>query len=114
VKYPKQYNNNDKGPDGRPLFKNKRPKNILGQETGDAPTLYEFISKEYPYSEQNSRNGKIKYKTKDETRQMKGHTRTITDREKNIRGVVYHPKGNQLGFKRAEEIYKHPKQQARK
>lgn len=94
-KYPKEYHNKEK--------------DELGQEyslfvKGDPPTFYEYISNDFPYAEQNNR-GKIKDLTKDQTRAKKGYTRTITDRNKNIKGVIYHPFGDENGFRRAQEVH---------
>lgn len=63
--------------------------------------------KPYPYAEQNNR-GNIWVTGPDGQRQQirhdPGYTRTITDQQKVIQGVSYHPYGNLTKLVRAEEI----------
>lgn len=69
-------------------------------------TLYEYPTKDYPYSTQNYKGrGRLTSPGGTVTDVDPEYTRTITDRRKNIQGVSYHPHGNKKGFKRAEEIY---------
>lgn len=95
-RYPKKYNNRETVPGSQAQYK------LFQVDT--ALTLYEFPAKSFPYDQQNSQ-GKTKNKTREESREIKGHTRTITDRQKNIKGVVYHPRGMEKSFARAQEIY---------
>jgi hypothetical protein len=71
---------------------------------GEATTLYEFPSHSFPYDKQNSK-GKILNPDGTKNEKIKGYTRTITDRNKVIQGVVYHPYKKKSEFVRAEEIY---------
>lgn len=66
-------------------------------------TLFEFPTMAYPYSSQNSRG-----RVPDLGEGAAGFTRTITNRQREIRGVVYHPyitTGQSNQFVKAEEIY---------
>jgi hypothetical protein len=56
-------------------------------------SFYEFSSKPYPYEYQNSKGIVRKEFPENPTYPDKGYTRTITDRNKNIQGVFYHPVG---------------------
>jgi hypothetical protein len=93
ARYPKQYQNKDKDVHGRPLF-----------HVGTDMTLYEFPSHSFPYQKQNCRGTILKPDgTKDDA--IKGYTRTITDKDKVIQGVVYHPYGKKRDLARAQEFF---------
>jgi len=72
---------------------------------------YEYVTKSFPYDQQNSKgklngpDGKPLAQATIDT--LKGHTRTVTDGNKDIHGVVYHPfSGGAVNnsFRRAGEI----------
>ena len=60
---------------------------------------------DYPYSKQNAK-GKAKDVSPGGTRTeiSPRYPPTITDRQKNIHGVSYHPYGEELGSERSQEI----------
>ncbi|KAB5546918.1 hypothetical protein GE09DRAFT_194913 [Coniochaeta sp. 2T2.1] len=95
-RYPKKYNNKEKVP--------KTNAEIQLFHVDTSLTLYEYPSKTFPYDKQNYKGG-IYGMTAEQSRREKGHTRTITDRNKTIKGVIYHPQGDPKGFNRAQEIY---------
>ncbi|KAL9133355.1 MAG: hypothetical protein Q9175_005465 [Cornicularia normoerica] len=69
-------------------------------------TLYEYPTLDFPYSTQNYK-GEGRSTSPGGTVTIVGpkYTRTITDRDKNIQGVSYHPYRDRRKFVRAEEIY---------
>ena len=87
-RYPKRYENRDE------LYDMETP-------------LYEYPTKEYSWGHQNQR-GKAKIPSpngRHYTIVKPEYTRTITDGQKNIRGVNYHSVNKPSEFLRAEEIY---------
>jgi hypothetical protein len=88
-------------------------------------SFYEYPSKAYPYEHQNAK-GIVKPEFPDRAANYKdkGYTRTVTDRNKNVQGVIYHTLGapdpvtNQRshygGFARAEELHSKGKNKKRK
>ena len=68
--------------------------------------LYEFPTMDYPYSEQNAR-GRVRRRSPGGTftEFSPGYTRTITNANKDIQGLSYHPKDNPRRHVRAQEIY---------
>lgn len=80
-RYPHRYN------DGEGLF-------------GTNTSLYEYPAHRYPYEHQR-KNGTLKAIAKGAE---KGYVRTVTDRNKNMRGVIYHPEWTRKGFERADEV----------
>ncbi|KIA75772.1 hypothetical protein HK57_00458 [Aspergillus ustus] len=85
-RYPKRYNDNE---------------NLFQAE----PSLYEYPSKSWPYNQQNAKGRAYVTGADGQRVQVDPEfTRTITDRNKNVKGVIYHPKGDRSGFVRAEEV----------
>ncbi|KAF2218275.1 hypothetical protein BDZ85DRAFT_286473 [Elsinoe ampelina] len=68
---------------------------------GTNTSLYEFPAQKYPYERQTRGGHAI---GPDGKRVPKGYARAITDRDKNIRGVIYHPEDDRHGFRRADEV----------
>lgn len=64
---------------------------------------YEFPTSNYPYHLQNSR-GRVQGQPN-----VEGFTRTVTDQNRVIQGVMYHPEGNYTDFVRADEVYPAPR-----
>ncbi|KAF2417661.1 hypothetical protein EJ08DRAFT_703342 [Tothia fuscella] len=60
---------------------------------------YEFPTSNYPYDRQIAR-GKVQGQP-----EIEGFTRTVTDHDRNIRGVMYHPENDRKKFVRADEVY---------
>ncbi|KAK1765202.1 hypothetical protein QBC33DRAFT_561024 [Phialemonium atrogriseum] len=93
ARYPHKYHNRN-GPNA-PLF--------------PPGSFYEYPTKDFPYHLQNAK-GKIRTPSGNhflgpaEERAMKGHTRTITDRNKSLQGVIYHHDAGSNAFMRAREI----------
>ncbi|PSK56805.1 hypothetical protein B9Z65_6429 [Elsinoe australis] len=79
--YPHRYN------DGEGLF-------------GTNTSLYEYPAHRYPYEHQ-KKNGKLKAIAQGAE---KGYVRTVTVRNKNMRGVIYHPQWSRTEFERADEV----------
>ena len=80
-----------------------QPRNFSSSES-----LYEHPSRPYPYSRQNT-NGRIHVVGADGIERIVepelGHTRTIMNRHKTIKGVCYHRHGEPQRLTRAQEIY---------
>ena len=68
--------------------------------------LYEYPTKDYPYSNQNAKGIARRTSPGGTTTVVDPeYTRTITDSHKNIQGVSYHPYNNRKKHVRAQEIY---------
>ncbi|KAL4806921.1 hypothetical protein BDV18DRAFT_160084 [Aspergillus unguis] len=84
-RFPKRFNNTEK------LFKQG--------------SYYEYPTLSWPYDEQNSRGKAFRMVDGERQEVRVMFTRTITDRNKNIKGVVYHPEWSKTTCVRAEDIY---------
>jgi hypothetical protein len=83
-RYPKRYNDTEQ------LFKE--------------PSLYEYPTKSWPYDQQNTKGKAFKTVNGQRVQVNPEFTRTVTDRNKNVKGVIYHPSGNPSKFVRAKEV----------
>ncbi|KAL2841844.1 hypothetical protein BJY01DRAFT_249340 [Aspergillus pseudoustus] len=84
-RYPKRYNDREN------LFRE--------------PSLYEYPSKSWPYNQQNAKGKAYTAGANGQRVQVDPEfTRTVTDRNKNVKGVIYHPEGDRSGFVRAQEV----------
>ncbi|GIK03848.1 hypothetical protein Aspvir_007923 [Aspergillus viridinutans] len=84
----------------------RRPKRYNDQERlFRKGSFYEYPTMEYPYKTQNSRGQAYKIVNGKRIDADPSFTRTITDRHKNVQGVIYHPEGRKSDFVRAQQIY---------
>ncbi|RDW70676.1 uncharacterized protein DSM5745_08187 [Aspergillus mulundensis] len=68
-------------------------------------SYYEYPTMSWPYNSQNAKGQGYRMVNGVRDEVEVGFTRTITDRNKNIQGVIYHPKWSRRGFVRAETMY---------
>lgn len=59
----------------------------------------------WPYEQQNVKGRVVQTANGQRDERNARFTRTITDRNKNIKGVIYHANGKRSEFERAKEVY---------
>lgn len=72
---------------------------------GTNTSLYEYPAQRYPYARQN-RKGKVLNNGNPNDQVPKGYARTVTDRNKQMRGLIYHTDSDEFNFQRADEVSK--------